>query len=81
MGLGQHEGPPSSITTPKAVRIQNTSRHPMSPDTLPPMSGAMIGAAPLMIIIKLKIRAAAAPSARSATIARLSTTPAAPPKP
>lgn len=42
------------------------------------MSGASTGAAPLMIIIRLKARAATAPCARSATTARLSTTPAAP---
>jgi len=72
---------PRTIRALSAARIQKIPRHPMMPATDPPINGATMGAAPLMIIIKLNAPAAEAPSDRSATIARLSTTPAAPPRP
>ena len=71
----------TSISTPIPASTQNTVRQVPTRSTCPPITGARIGASPLMVAIAEKYAAAAFPVNRSATTARPTTMPAAPAAP
>ena len=68
----------TTLNTPMNTKIE---RQPNGPSSTAPMSGARMGARPLIIIMSEKARAACFPTARSATTARARTTPAPPAMP
>ncbi|GAA3615622.1 hypothetical protein GCM10023079_01000 [Streptomyces chitinivorans] len=72
---------PRNISAEAAASAQKTPRQPKVPATVPPSSGATIGARPPSAIRMPNSRAAAPPSATSDTTARPTTMPAAPLKP
>ena len=67
-----------TLNRPMNTKIE---RQPKGTSSTAPMSGAMIGAMPLMSIIRANARAAVLPTAKSATTARARTTPAPPAMP
>ena len=65
--------------TPKLVSSQKIARQPTTASTPLPITGASIGAAPMISIRREKIRAESSTEYRSRTTARTTTMPAEPP--
>ena len=71
----------TNSTTPIPASTQNTVRQVPTRSTCPPITGARIGASPLIVAIAEKYAAATFPANMSATTARPTTIPAAPAAP
>ena len=71
----------TNSTAPIPVSTQNTVRQVPTTSTCPPITGARIGANPLIVAIAEKYAAATFPANMSATTARPTTIPAAPAAP